>query len=198
MNYECISGKQTSRNRELTRIYANHGERDRPSRRVWCLAKHILVWVFPAGAGRETHPVATGTVALPHHRISEYSRLFASIRGSLRNSLICRKGLTQVVDFPYISTYFQWCSWRLCAVLIQFLKVQMTLCNSLISMIVSDNSDVLSKIGRAKFRRVLVRLTEPALFNHGSTETEQHRAARLAGCVTPLSECRFVDYFHAF
>jgi hypothetical protein len=49
---------------------------------------------------------ATRTIALPKDWISKYSRLFESIRGSICNSLICRQGLTQVVDFHDISTYF--------------------------------------------------------------------------------------------
>ena len=57
------------------------GERDCAGRRVWRLAKHIPVCFVSAGAGRETHPAAAGTVALPMNRNSEHSRLFASIRG---------------------------------------------------------------------------------------------------------------------
>jgi hypothetical protein len=49
----------------------------------------------------------SGLTALPSNRISEHSRLFESIRGCQRNSLICRKGLTQVVDFHDICRYFQ-------------------------------------------------------------------------------------------
>jgi len=56
------------------------GERGRPDRRVWRLAKHIPCSSFPAGAERETHPAATerseqhktgplsGLVALPKHQ----------------------------------------------------------------------------------------------------------------------------------
>jgi len=44
-------------------------------------------------------------------------------RVTLRNSLICRIGLTQVVDFHDISRYFSW-FWRPFAVVLRFLKVQ--------------------------------------------------------------------------
>jgi len=57
------------------------GERGRLDRRGWSLANHIPGFSFPVGAGRETHPAATGTVALPKHWISKYSRRSASIRG---------------------------------------------------------------------------------------------------------------------
>jgi hypothetical protein len=46
---------------------------------------------------------------------------------SLSKSLICRTGLLQVVDFPDISTYFQWCLRSPFAVLPQFSKVQIHL-----------------------------------------------------------------------
>jgi len=50
------------------------GERGRPDRRGWSLANHIPGF-FPAGARRETHPAATGTVALPKHQdMQEISR----------------------------------------------------------------------------------------------------------------------------
>jgi hypothetical protein len=53
-----------------------------------------------------TPTTAVEPTALPTDWISEYSRLFESIRGSMRKLLICRVGLTQVVDFHDISTYF--------------------------------------------------------------------------------------------
>jgi hypothetical protein len=93
------------------------GERDRlaapersdggPGRRVWRLAKHIPDSSFPAGAGRETHPAAagrseqhksgplSGLVALPTHRISAHSRLFALIRGC--NRISPRKPLISMI-----------------------------------------------------------------------------------------------------
>src|ERR1700722_223530 len=48
----------------------------------------------------------SGLTALPMNRISKHSRLFESIRGCTRNSLIFRKGLMQVVDFHDSFTYF--------------------------------------------------------------------------------------------
>jgi hypothetical protein len=44
------------------------GERGCLDRRVWRLAKHIPGFSYPAEAGRETHPAATGTSALPKHQ----------------------------------------------------------------------------------------------------------------------------------
>ena len=92
--------QEAKRNREWTRIYANLGERDRPGRRVWRLAKHFRVSFFAAGVGRETHPAATGTITLPSNQLAENSRPFASIRGCMLYFLIIQKQLTQVVDFP--------------------------------------------------------------------------------------------------
>ena len=127
--------RQSNRNRAWTRIDANFWERGRLDRRVRRPAKHIPVCFFFSGAGRETRPAATrrseqhrsgplcGLVALPKDRISQYSRLLAFIRDSVRKSLISRIGLTQVVDFHDISGYFSW-FWRCSfAVMVQFLKV---------------------------------------------------------------------------
>ncbi len=140
MDYKNISGKQTNgsrppsfsttaRHAEWTRIYANLGERDRlaapkrsvggPGRRVWRLAEHILVCFLPSGAGRETHPAATGQaeqhksgprcglVALPMNRISEYLRLLAFIHAATLHSSKARNQLMQVVDFHDSFRYFR-------------------------------------------------------------------------------------------
>ncbi len=54
----------------------------------------------------ETPNTAVGTTALPTNQHSKHSRLFESIRGCTRNSLIFRIGLTQVVDFHDFSAFF--------------------------------------------------------------------------------------------
>jgi hypothetical protein len=179
MKYKNISGKQTNRNREWTRMDANLGERDRPGRRVWRLAEHILVCFIPGGAGRETHPAATerseqsksgplcGLVALPTVWISKYSRLFESIRGSVRNSLICRKGLTQVVDFHDICRYFQ--------------RLSRRPRKSLISMIVSDSSACL----RANALWILDQRALLALASHGLRFYDESLHCSLPVCPWP-------------
>jgi hypothetical protein len=80
MKYKNISGKQEDRNREWTRMDAKLGE---------CGLLGALT-------------------ALPRNRISEYSRLFEFIRGFMRNSLISKPGLMQVIDFHDFSGYFSW------------------------------------------------------------------------------------------
>ncbi len=109
MNYKNINGKRNDHNREWTRIYSNLGERGQPAkraalmlfrplgRRVWRLAKHMPAFCRLAGAGRETHPAATGTVALPRigfQSIRVSSRFCPSsskFRSSLCKSLIFMK-----------------------------------------------------------------------------------------------------------
>ena len=59
-----------------------------------------------------------------HDRVSPHRRAgWASIGGSVRNSLIFRNGLTQVIDFHDFSGFFSWLLWSPFAVLVQFLKV---------------------------------------------------------------------------
>ena len=83
------------------------GERDRPGRRVWRLAKHLPGFFFPAGAGRGAHPAATGTVALPRNQKSAHWDLLAFIRGSTLPFLKVQNRLMQVVDFHDSFRYFR-------------------------------------------------------------------------------------------
>jgi len=129
----------TARQAEWTRIYANLGERDRLGRSGVRLAPRSGLEETTRDVFGETPNTATETVALPTHRISKDSRLFASIRGSMRKSFICRIGLTQVVDFHDFSGFFRSCGghrrFGSCSP-----KFRFSLCKLLISMIVSDNS----------------------------------------------------------
>jgi hypothetical protein len=96
--------RQGERNRQLTQINTGFWERDCPGR---CGAR-----LAPRCGGKDgdvfggTPNTAVETTALPTARISVHPRLFASIRGSRRKSLISRIGLTQVVDFHDFSGYF--------------------------------------------------------------------------------------------
>jgi len=113
---------------------ANVWERDRPGRRVRRPDEHLSRCF--CRASRETRSAATGRseqhksgplrglVARPTHRIAEHSRLLAYVRGFVRNSLISRIGLVQVVDFHDISGYFSWCLRCPLAIPLQFLNVQ--------------------------------------------------------------------------
>src|SRR5271170_4190206 len=88
--------RQAERNRELTQIGANFGERDRPCRaeaRRRRIGRRGVRLAPRSGWKRtnrdvfgETPNTATETVALPKHRILEHSCLFESIRGSIRKS----------------------------------------------------------------------------------------------------------------
>ena len=91
----------------------------------------------PSFSTRVRQADATRRTALPADRISEYLRPFASIRGSMRNSLIFWIGLMQVVDFHDIFRYFSRFLRRPFAVMLNFLIFGIGLCKSLISMIVS-------------------------------------------------------------
>jgi hypothetical protein len=107
-----VEGEQVARqancNRESTRIL---GSATVPVALFGVSPNTLLFVSFPAGAGRGTHPAATerseqhksgpprGLVALPMNRISKYSRLFESIRGSRFPFVEAHKQLTQVVDF---------------------------------------------------------------------------------------------------
>jgi hypothetical protein len=126
-----IEGEKVARpvkcNREWTRMDANLGERDRPGRCGARLAprsekKREERDVFGGTPNTAVDPSplrfdATRTTALPTNRISKHSRLFESMRVSmrkslisriaLRKSLISRIGLMQVVDFHVIFRYFQ-------------------------------------------------------------------------------------------
>jgi len=115
--------RQDNRNREWTQMDANLWERDRLGRRGSCLATRSGKRAKDRDVFGETPNTAVEMTALPMNRISEHSRLLASIGGSVRKSLICRIGLMQVVDFHDISRYFSCVLWRSCAVLLQFLKV---------------------------------------------------------------------------
>jgi hypothetical protein len=75
------------------------GERDRLGRCGSCLATRSGRNETNRDVVGEPPTTAVGTTALPSDRISEYSRLFAFIRGSMGNSLNTQIGLTQLVDF---------------------------------------------------------------------------------------------------
>jgi len=116
--------RQDDRNRESTQMDANFCERDRPGRCGVRLAPGSEKKVEERDVFGGTPNTAVETTALPMNRISKHSRLLASIGGSVRNSLICKLGLMQVVDFHDISGYFSWFLWRPFAVMVQFLKVR--------------------------------------------------------------------------
>ena len=98
--------RQSNRNRECTRMHVNFWERDRLGRRGARLATRSGKRAKDGDVFGGTPNTAVETTALPMERISEYSRLLAFICGSMRNSLIFRIDLTQVVDFHDISGYF--------------------------------------------------------------------------------------------
>jgi hypothetical protein len=110
--------RQANRNRKWTQIYANSWERDRLGRRGSRLAsrsekKDTDRDVFggtpnPAVGQSEQHKSGplSGLTALPMDRISEYSRLFAPIRGFILNFWKFQKQPMQVVDFQDSFSYF--------------------------------------------------------------------------------------------
>jgi hypothetical protein len=75
------------------------GERNRPGRCGVRFAPRPDEYIKTRHVVGEPPTTAVGTTALPSDRISEYSRLFAFIRGSMGNSLNTQIGLTQLVDF---------------------------------------------------------------------------------------------------
>jgi hypothetical protein len=117
-----VEGEQVARqancNRESTRMEANLGKRDQPAKRAALMLFRPLgrcgVRLAPRSGKRgtigdvfgETPNTAVGATALPTDRISKYSRLFESIRGSMRPSVEVQKQLMQVVDFHDNCGYF--------------------------------------------------------------------------------------------
>jgi hypothetical protein len=77
-----VVARQSESNRESTRIDANQWERDRLGRRGSRLATRLGNKDTEGNVFDGTPNTAVETTALPTERISEYSRLFASIGGS--------------------------------------------------------------------------------------------------------------------
>ena len=140
---EAIEGEQVARQahpgRHSPQIVPVLGERDRPGRCEVRLAPRFGRKEKTGDLLGETTTTAVEMTSLLRNWISEHSRPLASIRGSMRNSLIFWTGLTQVVDFHHFSGFFSWCWLCRVAVIVDFSKIQNSLPPVVIFQIVSDS-----------------------------------------------------------
>ena len=125
--------------RHCPQIVAVLGERDRPGCCEVRLAPRSGRKGKTGDVLGETPTTAVETTALLRNWISEHSRPLASIRGSMRNSLIFWTGLTQLVDFHNSSRFFSWCWLCRVAVIVDFSKIQNSLPPVVIFQVVSDS-----------------------------------------------------------